>query len=266
MIPRARVGMLALICLGVVLEPGSALGQGAPRIIRGPQEIKRDNYNRLQKRLTIELTEQRLEDVVMFIRDLTGAEIDAIWSDDRSEGLEKDKKLTLAVKDQPALRLLEKILERVTDSSDGATWQFTSDGQVEIGTKASLNRHAELKLYPIHDMLVEIPEFTQVPQLDLNSVLSQGGSAGGGGGGGGGGGSSSLFNDAGGGGAGGQQITPRDEENAKKIMDLITETIDPPQWQDNGGDGASIRFHNGNLLIKAPDYIHRQIIGYAFMR
>ena len=31
-----------------------------------------------------------------------------------------------------------------------------------------------------------------------------------------------------------------------------------------GGDAASIRYYQGVLIVRAPDYIHRQIGGYPF--
>lgn len=228
--------------------------------------IKRDNYRRLQKPITIELTDQKLGDVMTFVRDLTGADLDPIWTDDRSEGLDREKRVTLSVRDQSALRLLEKVLDRAGEAAGDCAWQFGEDGSVQVGTKKSLNKQATLKIYPIHDLLFEIPDYSSVPELDLNSVLSQGGTAGGGGGGGGGGGSS-LF---GGGGGAGQNpeggLGRDDAQQAQRLIDLIIETVEPIQWQDNGGDGATVRFHNGSLLIKAPDYIHRQLVGYSFVR
>ena len=47
-------------------------------------------------------------------------------------------------------------------------------------------------------------------------------------------------------------------------MDIILETIEPDAWLDNGGDAASIRYYEGVLIIRAPDYIQRQIGGYPF--
>lgn len=238
--------------------PASAAAQG--------NAVRADNYRRLQKPVTIELTGQKLGDIVTFLRDLTGANIDPIWSDDRAEGLDPEQQITLSVRDQPALRLLEKVLDRCGQNAGDAAWQFDSTGAVQIGLKASLNKHATLVIYDIRDMLFELPDYNSVPELDLNSVLSQGGSAGGGGGGGGGGGQSLFGGGAGGGNANDPDRIVDDERAAQRIIDLITETVEPAQWQDNGGDGGTIRFYNGNLLIKAPDYMHRQIVGYSFTR
>jgi hypothetical protein len=34
--------------------------------------------------------------------------------------------------------------------------------------------------------------------------------------------------------------------------------------QQNGGEWASIRYHQGTLIVRAPDFVHRQIGGYPF--
>ena len=43
------------------------------------------------------------------------------------------------------------------------------------------------------------------------------------------------------------------------------ETIEPDAWQVNGGDAASIRYYQGTLIVRAPDYIQRQLGGYPFV-
>ena len=55
-----------------------------------------------------------------------------------------------------------------------------------------------------------------------------------------------------------------EDEKVQQIVDIILETIEPDAWQQNGGDAASIRYYEGVLLIRAPDYIQRQIGGYPF--
>jgi hypothetical protein len=100
-----------------------------------------------------------------------------------------------------------------------------------------------------------IPDFPNVPALDIDSVLQQGG-------GGGGGGQSPFEQNQ----EDDNRVRETDEEAAQRIIDLITDDIEPDQWQDNGGDGASVRFYKGTLLIRAPDYIHRQIVEPPFMR
>ena len=64
--------------------------------------------------------------------------------------------------------------------------------------------------------------------------------------------------------AGTQQIDQRRDASSQKIISIITSTVEPEQWIDNGGDAASIKFWNGTLLVNAPDYIHRELAGYPY--
>ena len=48
-------------------------------------------------------------------------------------------------------------------------------------------------------------------------------------------------------------------EQAYTLVDLIRMVIEPDGWRANGGDWASIQFYQGALIVRAPDFIHRQI-------
>jgi hypothetical protein len=47
-------------------------------------------------------------------------------------------------------------------------------------------------------------------------------------------------------------------------MEIIQEQCEPEAWTDAGGDWATMRYYQGVLIIRAPDFIHRQIDGYPF--
>lgn len=218
-----------------------------------------ETMRQLARPLTLDLTNARLEDVIQFVRDYSGARIDVYWADDDTgAGLDKEKQINITTRDTPVLSVIERILTKASDDYEQAGWQFTEDGAIEIGPKSRLNQSKTLKAYDIQDLLFVIPDYSQVPELDVDSVL-QGNQ-----GGGGGGGSGSIIRDQ-------QNQQPgqnqqSDQEAAQRIIDIIIENVEPEQWQDNGGDGASVRFYNGTLLIRAPDYIHRQLEPEAFMR
>jgi hypothetical protein len=55
-----------------------------------------------------------------------------------------------------------------------------------------------------------------------------------------------------------------EQERAQIIIDLIQEIVEPDGWFDNGGDWGTVRYHQGTLIIRAPDFMHRQIGGYPF--
>lgn len=210
---------------------------------------------RLNRRITLKVEDTRLEDVIKFIQDVTQADIEPLWNTDNSTGagLDKEKKITLNIQNQAALYVLEAVLEKArTDFAENA-WQMSSTGSLQVGPKELLNKFKRVVIYDIHDLLMTIPRYTEVPQIDLNNVLQSNS----------GGGGQSPFNQ------GNSQNNPLDtqpspEERAKKIMDLLTSLVENPQWQDNGGEGASMHYFNGTIIVNAADYIHRQINGYSY--
>ena len=245
--------VIAALSLGTWFAP-TARAQDTVSV-RPDHAERRATAALLSKPITIELVESRLEDVIQFLTDYSGATFEPVWNDESGvAGLDKDQPITVSVKNVSVLDFLERVLLKARTDNSPATWQFaTSGGTVEIGPRAALNKKGYLKLYDIQDMLFEIPNFNDAPELDLDQVLNQGGQGGGGGGG-------SVFGDTDSGGADSRSA----EEIARDIIDIIVANIEPEQWQDNGGDGATIRFFNGNLLVRAPDYIHRQLGGYPF--
>jgi len=218
-----------------------------------PVDPRRETLARMMKPISIELVDARLEDVMAFIEDVTGAPLDVIWQDDRrADGLDPDIEVSVKVENVTALTLLERVLDKARlDAFSEATWQLSKTGELEVGPKSALNRKAFVKLYDINDLLFDIPSFTEFPTLDLDSVLGQGQ---------GGGGQGSIFEDE------GDEEGEREtrQERIAEITDIIITTIEPEQWVDNGGDAASVREYNGSLLIRAPDYMHREIDGYDF--
>lgn len=241
--------MFALLLLAATYAM-SGVAAGAPDRAR-----QRETLSRMMVPITIELSDNRLEDVVRFISDFTGADLEPIWRTDRdADGLDKEARVTVSVTNVTVLAFLERILRQSNDGFIENTWQLGESGALEFGPKSRLNRLAFLKTYDIQDMLYEIPDFVDVPTLDLDQILQQSGQQGGGGGG-------SIFQ---GDQEGGAVQRPR-EELAQELINLIIENIEPEQWIDNGGDGGTIRYYNGFLLVRAPDYMHRQLGGYPFM-
>ncbi len=233
--------------------------------------------------LPVQFDETPARDAFKYLETYLGINIVGRYSDDRTgEGIDPDAPITLDTTDQPALTVLEMILDQCADL-DPTTWQLRN-GFVEVGTKARLGAPGarEIRYYPIKDLLFEPPRFDNAPELDLDSALNQGFAGGGGGGRGGGGGGGGGFGGGGGsgggggggggrGGGGGIFGDPGDEadrrtelEKAQEVIDLILEIVEPDEWIENGGEAASIRYYQGTLIVRAPDYIQRQIGGYPF--
>lgn len=214
-------------------------------------------------RLTVFFDQTPAHEVFDHLQSLLGVRIVARFDGDGFMlGIDPDSPVTLEVRDEPALVVLELVLDQCGDF-DPWTWQLRR-GYLEVGAKARLSVPAAqvTRLYQVDDLMIEVPIFDNAPSLDVNAALAQTGSFGGGGSQGGMGG-------GGGGGQSGSLISPPGEEppvvsrdeRALQLVDLITASIEPDGWEVNGGTWARITHRRGTLVVRAPGFIHRQIAG-----
>lgn len=211
---------------------------------------KANTLRQMSKPITLDVEDQPLEDIINFLIDYTEAQIEPVYLDGiASTGMDRDTLLTLRVTNVPAITVLERILkkaERIEGIGEEYTWQFTDIGSIECGPKTVLNENQRIELYDIADLIMVVPDFDNAPQFNIQS---SGGSSGG----------TSPFS------GGGTQIQIESgADRSQRIIDLIQTSVEPDQWANAGGDGASLTVYGTSLVISAPDYIHRQIVGYDF--
>jgi len=215
--------------------------------------------------LSLTFTETPAREVIEYLQTVLGVPIIGRYSDDRTGlGIDPEAEISLEVVSTPALTVLEMVLAQASDDYSEPTWQLRR-GFVEVGTKERLGTKSaqEIRYYPIRDLMFEAPQFDNAPELDLDAALSQnkggggGGSGGFGGGGAGGGGGGNIISEP-----GAEPERAKEEEMIAQIVTLIQETVEPDGWVENGGEWATIRAYQGTLIIRAPDFIHRQIGGY----
>ncbi|MEM0983534.1 MAG: hypothetical protein AAGI17_06270 [Planctomycetota bacterium] len=229
--------------------------------VQGDDSLKRETMARMLRPVELDAENTRLEDIVEFIRDVTGADLDPVYADSRNPiGLDPGMLVSVRSQNGTALRVIEKVLQAIDDVESGGadrfTWQMTPYGAMEFGPKERLERRKQTKVYDLTDLLFEAPDFQNAPQFDLNTVFQAGGQAGGGGGGGGG---QSPFQ---------QQQQQRDvrpaEERAQEVLDVIQIFAEPEDWDINGGSAARAQIYEQQLIVRAPDYVHRAIEGYSW--
>lgn len=227
-------------------------------VFRSSGNPQRDTLLRFQRNVSIELNETRLEDVMKFVQEQTGAELEIFWKGDSGDGLDKELLMTLSIKGLPALEMLDKVLEKAVDGTNENSWQMTPQGVMQIGPKSRLNKYKRVEVYDINDLLFVLPMFDNAPQVDLDKALqsSKGGSGGG----------SPFKNEQ------SQQKNNQPGVNPKagrdkEITDVIVSLVDSQQWADNGGEGGTITYKeafSGQLIVNAADYMHRQLNGYRW--
>lgn len=242
-----RLTRLAVAVLGSILVVGTA-ASAAPRARSTSASL-----NRVLPEMKFDGI--ALGEAIDFLRDVTGANLHVNWKALEGAGVTADTPINIRLRQVPLRKVLSLVL---SEAAPGGELTYQLDGGViEITTRELANRNVYTVVYPVEDLLMEIPDFTDAPNFNLNS--NSGGGGGGDGGGGGGGGGQSLF--------GGQGQTQDEEddgktktERAEDLMGLIRELVYPNVWRENGGT-ASIRYWNGNLIVTAPRSVHEAIGG-----
>jgi hypothetical protein len=205
-----------------------------------------------------------LGDCIDFIRDIAGTNIHVDWKALGDANVTRDTQVNLRLYGVSVRKVLQVLL---AEAGGGEALTFyVDDDVIEITSKAVADQKLITRVYHVDDLILEVPDFTDAPNFDLQAQSSNGGGGGGGGRGGGGGG-------GGGGGAGGgglfgstgAQNTPKEtpktkEQRGQELVDLIVATVQPDIWRDNGGT-ASIRYFNGNLVVSAPRSVHEALGG-----
>jgi general secretion pathway protein D len=137
------------------------------------------------------------------------------------------------------------VIEKVSHEDTAAAWGVV-DGILTVTSDEALRKKTSLHIYDIRDLLIEVPDYDEVPNIDLQSVLQsgQGGSG------------QSPFeeneNDN-------QEDKRTLDERTDDIVNIITKIVDSPNWEDNGGSTGQIMKLNGNLIIINTPANHRQI-------
>jgi hypothetical protein len=188
-----------------------------------------------------------LLDAIDFLRDVSGANMHVNWNAIEAVGVGKDTVVNLRLRSVPLRKVLNLVL---SEAGSGSLLTFYIDDDViEVTTREIADQQMYTKVYPVDDLIMEVPDFIG-PDFQLGQTSQTGG---------GGGGTSIL-----GGGAGTnneeQQMTRL--ERAEQLMEMVQSIIQPDVWQINGGR-AAIRFYNGSLIVTAPRSVHEALGGYV---
>ncbi len=220
----------------------------------GDSEANRRVSLKLRDPVPISFEANKLVNVIDYLRNTTGVNVFVNWAAIEAAGVEPDAPITLQLSNVPAEQALRLVLAQVGSEFDPVTYSII-DGIVTVSTERDLQKTTDRRTYDIRDLLVQVPNFTDAPQFDLNEALSNTSSGGSGGGGGGGGGD--IFGDDGG---ETNEEQPSRGELIEQIVNLIQDSIGrQEQWAAYGGDVSSVSELNGQLIVKSTPENHRQI-------
>ncbi|MBS0187161.1 MAG: hypothetical protein JSS51_03770 [Planctomycetes bacterium] len=199
-------------------------------------------------RRPVDFTETPLEKSLDWVSKTGSVKMDIDWPSLEKIGINKDTPVTVNLSTIRLDHLLDLIVGKVSpDPTSAAAWEV-QDGVLRFASAESINKSTLMVIYDIRDLLIEVPDYSDVPQFDLNSALqasSRGGSG------------SSPF-------SGGSQQNNRGpartvEERTDELVRILTEQVDPDNWRENGGSVGFISRFKGNLLITNTPKNHRAI-------
>jgi hypothetical protein len=261
--------VLTLTACVIAVAGAPALGQSLEERLRAATPKKQVNNSTKPALLgallytdipSVDFDETGLRVAMEYLEKELDVRVIGRYNDDQTgTGMDPEAPISLSLSNMPALTVLEMVLEQAGAGYEACTWQLR-EGFIEVGTHERLSTPGskETRLYPILDLIYDPPYFDNAPDFNLQSAISQGGGGGSGGSGGGSG---------GGGGGGGLFGSPSEdperlseEERAEILQEIIEEFIQPEAW----GIYADMKFYQGVYIIRAPDWIHRQIAGYRF--
>lgn len=232
----------------------SEIRDASVRAERGIKEEDQTVRNQLDRRLPeINFNGNAFGDVVDFLRDVTGANIFVNWRALETAGINKEAPVTARLKDVKFSKALNTILSDVGGGTVKLSYTI-DEGVITISTQDDLSKSTATQTYDIRDLLVEVPDFTDAPNVGLLATSSSGNSGQTAGGGStpnnqgqqGLGGGGNLFGNNGGG-NGEKEMTRQERVDA--ITKLIEETVDPNSWRDSGGQVGAVKELSGQLIV-----------------
>ena len=254
-----RLALSAAVMLGsVVVLPASAqtleermdavrARHAAEQQAQAPQPTLNLDQ-RLAARMSVTYEGSGFRDTLEDWADRTGVPVFVNWRAMENEGVDPEAPIELLLEDVSAAQVLLIVMDLASEEH-----RFIAQAKpwgLELFTREQANRNVRVVVYDVNDLVFEIPSFTDAPEIDLGEALEGGAGESGGGG-------SSLFGD---------EDSDDDEELTKdergeRLAETVRQTVEPDVWIANGGEYSSVRYRDGRLIVRAPDYVHQQIAG-----
>ncbi|MFT5423512.1 MAG: Flp pilus assembly secretin CpaC [Phycisphaerales bacterium] len=190
----------------------------------------------------VEFVDNPLSDVIGFIAQNSGIDVDVDWNSLNDIGIDQDMPVSLRLVSGASIStVLDRVLAQVSDPALPAEWAVV-DGILVIASDEVLRRNTAMRSYDIRDLLFEVPNFDNAPDFELQSSSGSGGGQ-------------SPFQ---GGGGDEEERLPRDER-VTQLVQVIQNNVDPNGWLDLGGNTGAVQELSGVLIITQTPKAHRQI-------
>lgn len=190
----------------------------------------------------VQLNEEPAERAFEWLNHSAALNMVVSWKHLEAEGIDRNTPITLNLQGVRARTVLKLMIAQL--SIDNVVVAQVNNDYIHVRTKLQAANDPVVRIYPIGDMLHEVPRFEDAPEFDLTQIASDKDSS-----------SSPIFESVD---TDTPQTLPR-SERAELIANAIRDSIEPEIWDANGGRAGKITYYNGMLIVRAPQYVHRRI-------
>ncbi len=208
-------------------------------------------FGALDKKIPVDFRDDPFGEVVERLADATGLNIIVNWNDLKHAGIDRTVPIDLSLPREITLKkALTEVLEQAGGGLVDVGFDITEDA-LKIATRSTLDKQTYTAVYDINDLLMEIPIFNDAPMTDLRHVSQQAAQA-----------AIEqpeqpwLYGDDD---DDEPEEDPKRAGRARKIIELIQETVAPSSWRDNGGTIGTINEINGQLVVTQNSASQQQI-------
>jgi beta-lactamase regulating signal transducer with metallopeptidase domain len=172
----ARITVIVLVALfavvaTLVLTNPMRVANGPASTATSPHPTENSDDAILQAQLDrrlpeIRFSQQPLDEVIDFLRDLSGARIFVNWRALEAAGIKKNSPISARMRDVRLAKAIDVIL---ADAGGGnVKLKYVQDGGViTISTADDLPTPLETRVYEVHDLVVPIPDYRSDPDRAL---------------------------------------------------------------------------------------------------
>ena len=266
-------GMLAVSAFGQSRKPTPKAGETTLEAKRVSRAKRAKKPRRLSTRQLLNLRVDEIsldavpfEQVTEWLADYTGVNVLVRWSALEDVGVERDKPISLKMRNLRLSQVLWLIMSEATGGGPARLAYRATGDMIVLSTHEDLNRQMITKVYDVRDLLVRVPfhanasfirDQTYVaglrPSVAAGAVgfqpIIRNARSG-----------VELYTDD----EDGDRFTDEWEEDrdlaVQELIDAIVTAVEPETWAVNGGAGA-VREFNGFLIVRNIPYVHQQLAG-----
>jgi hypothetical protein len=245
---RCTWGIVAVVAVGIVVtSPARIFAQQTHHIRHILDQVEPD----------LNFTNVSFSDAIDFLRISTDANVVVDWKALEAVNITPDALINVRLRNVTLRKALNVIL---SEAGAGNLLTFYMDQNVlEITTQAKADTILYTMVYPVKDLLLDIPNY-QVQDIaqTLNALNTGGGNIQAGSQGGGGQGSNINLSSASS--VSSTNTTATMDQNGQALAKMIMDIIRPEIWRANGGN-SNITYFHGDLIVTAPLSVQEAIGG-----